>query len=164
MALAIVEISRNSDDRTGDGNAKRAFGVELEFAKNCRRNLNRRVHTIANLDSDDSFSRNDSIRHLSVRGTLQVVKTSSEKSLYRENRMLCIPDLVPLRLLADDGLSVHKGNDGRNQAFALGRANDDGLAMSAVVFGDVRDISNQAVGGPEIDTDDRSRILLVRRA
>ncbi len=52
LALAVVEIRRNGDDRLGDRLAQIGFGIGFEFRQHHRRNFLRAVFTPRHRDAD----------------------------------------------------------------------------------------------------------------
>src|SRR5271169_13181 len=57
LALSVVEIRRNGDDRAVDGFAEESFGPALQFAQDERGNFRRSEHFVAEHDADDIFAR-----------------------------------------------------------------------------------------------------------
>ena len=145
LALHVVEVRRNGDDRLGDGLAEVLLGVGLELLEDHRRELLGRVHLALDVDLDAAvLALGDLVGHrLALRGGL--LELATDETLDRLDGVLRVGDRLVLRGLAHDALAVAECDDRRRGAIAFG-VDDDGR-LAALEDGHCR------VGGTEVDTE-----------
>ena len=154
LALGVVEVRGNGDDRVRHRLAEVRLGVGLELLEDHRRDLRRcvlrpfRGHAGVVVRALHDLVRDD----LHLLGDL--VELAAHEPLDREDRVLGVRDLLALRGRADEPLTVAtEGDDGRCGASALGVRDDGGLG--SLENGHAR------VGRPEIDSDGLCHVLLL---
>ena len=144
LALGVVEVRGDRDDRIGDGLAEVLLGVSLHLGEDHRGDLLGRE--VLALDLDDgarSGAALDGVGDGLELGANLVVATA-HKALDREDGVLRVSDRLVLRGLADDAVAVGaEADDGRGGAVTLGVDDDRGL--SALEDGHGR------VGGAKVD-------------
>ncbi len=129
LALRVVEVGRDGDDRVGDRLAEVGLGVRLQLLEDHRRELRRRVLRVADLDANVLVrALDDLVRdHRHLVGDLRVL--APHEALDREDRVLGVRDGLPLRRRPDEPLAVlRERDDGRRRAPALGVRDDGRLA------------------------------------
>jgi len=149
LALGVVEIGRNGDDRLLDLAAEIGLRGLFHLLQNEGGNLRRRIGLALDLDPGVAVAGTDDLvgNELLILLHHRVVVAPADQALDRKNRALGIGDRLPLGRLADQPLAlVRKSDDGRRRAHSL-RVLDD-LGRLAFHDGDAR------IRGPEIDTDD----------
>ena len=126
LALRVVEVRGDGDDRLGDRLAEVRLGVGLQLLEDHRGDLRRCVLLAPGLDANvvvralDDLVRDD----LHLLGDL--VELAPHEPLDREDRVLRVRDLLALGRRADEPLPVlRERDDGRRRAAALG-VRDDG--------------------------------------
>ena len=146
LALRVVEVRGDGDDRVGDRLAEVRLGVRLQLLEDHRADLRRRVLLALRLDARvavlalDDLVRDD--RHL----LRDLVPLAAHEALDREDRVLRVRHLLALRGRPDEPLAVlRERDDGRRRAPALG-VRDDGR-LAALEHG------HAAVGRAEVDAD-----------
>ena len=163
LALRVVEVGRDGDDRLGDLLAEVRLGVGLELLQDHRADLGRRVGlAVRELDrrcrpSFGSFSTvygTSSLRALD----LGVVPATTHEALDRVDGVGRVGDGLALGQLADQPLAgLGEGDDARDGPAALRRRDDGRLA--ALHHGD------DGVRRAEVDADDLAHggcLLLAR--
>ena len=131
LALGVVEVGRDGDDRLGDLLAEVGLGVGLELLEDHRADLGRRVRLVADDDPDPvalgillDLVRDELLRALH----LGVVPAAAHEPLDREDGVGRVRDGLALGQLADESLAgLGEGDDRRDGPAALGRG-DDGRA------------------------------------
>ena len=124
LALGVVEVRRDGDDRVGHGVAEVGLRVALELLQHARADLLRGVGLAVDVDGP----------------------VGAHVALHRADRAVDVGDGLALGDLADEHLAVlGEGDDRRRRAGALGVGDDGGVA--ALEDGD------DGVGGAEVDAD-----------
>ena len=146
LALVVVEVGRDGDDRRVDGLAQVGLGVGLELLQDHRGDLRRRVLLAAGLDARVAAGAGDDrvgddrllLAHLGL--------LAAHEALDREDGVGGVGDRLALGDGADEALAaLREGDDGRGGAPALGVLDDRRLA--ALEDGHAR------VRGAEVDAD-----------
>ena len=146
LALVVVEVRRDGDDRAVDGLAEVGLGVRLQLLQDHRRDLRRRVLLAARLHARVSTGAGDDrVRHdrllLAHLGLL-----AAHEALDREDGVRGIGDRLTLGDGAYEALApLRECDDGRGGAPALGVL--DHRRLAALEDGHAR------VRGAEIDPD-----------
>ena len=149
LALGVVEIGRNSDDRLLDLAAEIGLRGLFHLLQNEGGNLRRRIALALDLDPGVAVRGTDDLvgNELLILLHHRVVVAPADQALDRKNRALGIGDRLTLGRLADQPLAlVRKSDDGRRRAHSL-RVLDD---LGRLAFHD----GDAGIRGPEIDTDD----------
>ena len=149
LALAVVEIGRNGDDRLGDRLAEIGLGGFLHLLQNEGADLRGRVFLAAALDPGVAIvAGNDLVRdEIHVLLDHRIGEAAPDQALDREERVLGIGHRLALRRLADQALARFGECDHRGRrAHAL--AVLDHLGVLAFHHGDA------GIRRAEIDTDD----------
>ncbi len=81
LALRIVEIGGNSNDRMGHRAPQRRLGIELQLAQYMRRNLRRREHLLAELQLQNGIARGRDAKWKKLQFFLYIVNTSAHQTL-----------------------------------------------------------------------------------
>ena len=146
LALRVVEVRRDGDDGVGDLFAEIRLRVRLELLKDHGRDLRRRVLLAVRLYAHVLIR---ALRHLvgDDRHLLRdLVDLPAHEALDREDGVLRVRHLLPLRRSADEPLAVLRERDyGRRRAPALGVRNDGRLAAF--------DRGHARVGRAQVDAD-----------
>ena len=149
LPLRVVEIRGNGDDRLGYGRSEKALGIALQLAQHQRRNLRRRVGSLANLDAQD-FSCLKIVRQLErkqLQFFLDIFDAAPHQALDRINRALRRFDQIPARGVAHDDLVVFVERHHRGHKVQPVFSGDDGRRIPLHV-------GHERVRGAEIDADD----------
>ncbi|MNL18192.1 NAD-specific glutamate dehydrogenase [compost metagenome] len=149
LALGVVEVRGDGDDRLGHLLAQVGLGVGLELAEHHGRDLLGRVLLAHDLDGGGPGRRLlDLVRHLGASFLdLGLVEVVADEALDRVDGVLGVGDGLALGDLADQTLAgLAEAHDRRGETRTLGVGDDDGLA--ALHHADDR------VGGAQIDPDD----------
>ena len=149
LALRVVEICRNGDDRLLDLLAEVRFRGLLHLLQDERRNLRRRILLAVRLDPGVAVAGLGNLvrDELLVLLDHRIVVATADQPLDREDGLLRIGHRLALGRLTDEALAiVGECDDRRRRAHAF-RVFDD-LCVLAVHDGDAR------IGGAEVDTDD----------
>ena len=156
LPLGVVEVGRHGDHRAVHLLAEVVLGRLLQLAEDHRRDLGGRV--LLPLDDD---------AHVAVVGPLDLighhlhlfrhlVVLAPHEALDREDGVLGVGDRLPLGNLPDETLTaLGKGHDRGGGAVALGVG--DHLRLAAFHDGD------DAVGRPQVDSDDFAHLALLLR-
>ena len=157
LALGVVEVGRDGDDRLGDLLAEVRLRVGLQLLEDHRADLGRRVGLVADLD-DDAVALAVLLDGVAdeLLGALRlgVVPATAHEALDRVDRVGRVRDRLALGQLADEPLAgLREGDDRRDGAAALRRGDDGGLA--ALHHRD------DAVRRPEVDADDLGHLCRV---
>ena len=146
LALSVVEVRGDGDDRVGDGLTEIGLGVRLQLLQDHRADLGRRPLLAARLDA-----------HVVVRALHDLVRDdghllgdlvvlAAHEALDREHGVLGVRHLLAPCRRADEPLAVlRERDDGRSRAPAF-RVRDD-RRLAALEGGDAR------VRRAEVDTD-----------
>ena len=152
LALGVVEVRGNGDDRVRDRLAEIGLGVGLQLLQDHRRDLRRCVVLAFGLDAYVSVRALDDLVGDDLHLLRDLVELPAHEPLDREDRVLGVRDLLALRRRPDEALAVlRERDDGRRRAAALGVRDDGGLA--ALEHGHGR------VGRAEVDADCLSHVL-----
>jgi len=155
LALGVVEVGRDGDDRVGDLLAEIGLRVGLELLQDHRADLRRRVDlAVGELDGHAvalgillDRVRDEFLAALD----LGVVPATAHEALDRIDRVGRVGHRLALRQLADQPLTgLGEGDDARDGATTLGRRDDGRLAA-------LHD-GHDRVGGAEVDTDDLAHV------
>ena len=146
LALRVVEVRGNRDDRVGDLLAEVRLSVGLELLQDHRGDLLGREVLAADLDLDAAvLAGHDLVRDL-LRLGADLAEQAAHESLDRVDGVLGIDCGLTAGQLPDQALAgARERDDRRGGAAALGVGDDDGLAALHHC--------HHAVGGAEIDTD-----------
>ena len=148
LALGVVEIGRNGDDRLLDLLAEIGFRRFLHLLQDHRRDLRGRLLLAGGLDPGVAIVALDDLvgDELLVLLGHRIVIAAADQALHREDGVFGIGDRLALGRLADEAfVAVRERDDGRRRARAF-RILDD-LGVLAIHDGDA------GVGGSEVDTD-----------
>ena len=146
LALIVVEVGRDGDDRGVHGLAQVRLGVGLELLQDHRRDLRRRVLLAARLDArvaagaGDDAVRDDRLllAHLGL--------LAAHEALDGEDGVRRVGDGLALGDGADETIPASRErDDGRRRAAALGVLDDRRLTAL--------EDRHTAVGGSEVDSD-----------
>ena len=153
LALVVVEVRGDGDDRRVDGLAQVGLGVGLQLAEDHRRDLRRGVLLVGRLDAGVAArARHDLVRHdrllLAHLGLL-----AAHEALDGEDRVLRIGHGLSLGDGADEALTTAGERDHRrSRAPTLGVLDHRRLATL--------EHGHAAVGRPEVDSDRLSHVLV----
>ena len=146
LALGVVEVRRDGDDRVRDRLAEIGLGVGLQLLQDHRRDLRRRVLLALGLDANVAVRALDDLVRDDLHLLGDLVELAAHEPLDREDRVLRVRHLLALGRRADEPLTVlRERDDGRRRAAALG-VRDDGR-LSALEHG------HAGVGRAEVDSD-----------
>ncbi len=159
LALRVVEVGRDGDDRLGHLLTEVGFGVGLQFGEDLGGDFFRRED--AGLTIDFAFDGGVAVLtfdHL-VRqlggDALHFTVLAADEALGGEDGILGVGDGLALGGLADEDVAVlGEGDDRRRGARAFGIGDDDGLAC----FQD----GHAGVGCTEVDADDFAHMVGVK--
>ena len=149
LALRVVEIGGNGDDRLIDLGAEIGFRRLFHLLQNESGNLRRRIGLALDLDPGVAVrgARNLVGDELLVLLHHRVVVATADEALDCENRALGIGDRLAFGRLADEPLAlVGESDNGRRGAHSLCVLDD----LRRLAFHD----GDAGIRGPEIDTDD----------
>src|SRR2546425_10096936 len=152
LALLIVEVRRDGDDRLRDLLAEMRLGIGLELLEDHRRDLGRReLFAVAEHDLDAAVGRLLDLvgDHLDGPLHLGVGESPAHEALDRVDRVLAVRDRLSLRDLADETLPGLRERDDRRRDPPALRVRDD-RRLAAFHVGDGR------VRGAEVNADDLS--------
>ena len=145
LALRVVEVRRDGDDRVGDRLAEIGLGVGLQLLQDHRRDLRRRVLLALGLHAHVAVRALDDLVRDDLHLLGDLLELAAHEPLDREDRVLRVRHLLALRRRADEALAVlRERDDGRRRAAALGVRNDGRL--TALEHGHAR------VGRAEVDS------------
>ena len=149
LALGVVEVGRNGDDRLLDLLAEMGLGRLLHLLQDEGGNLRRRIGLAGDLDPGVAVRRFRNLvgDKLLVLFHRRVVVAATDQPLDREDGLFRIGDRLAFGRLADQPLAVvGEGHDRGRRAHAL------------CVLDDPRGLSfhhgHARIGGAEVDTDD----------
>ncbi len=146
LALGVVEVGGDSDDRVGHRLAEVGLGVRLELLEDHRGDLRRCVLLAARLDADVAVRAFDDLVRDDLHLLRDLVELAPHEALDREDRRLGVRHLLALGRGPDEPLAVtRERDDGRRRAAALGVRDDGGLAALQH--------RHAGVGRAKIDTD-----------
>src|SRR5579872_1220910 len=145
LALRVVKVCRNGDDRFGDFLAEIVFGGFLQLLQNQRRDLGRSVFLPLRQNSDVIALTDHLVgHHLDLFGDFVVA--ASHEALDRIDSVLRISNRLTLGDLSDEPFpSFGESNYGRRGTPSFFIGNDLGLAT--LHYGDA------GVGGAEVNSD-----------
>ena len=146
LALRVVEVGRDGDDRVGHRLAEVRLGVGLQLLEDHRADLRRRVLLAARLHAHVVVRALDDLVGDDLHLLRDLVELPAHEALDREDRVLRVRHLLPARRRADEPLAVLRERDHRRgRAAALG-VRDDGR-LATLQYGHAR------VRRAEIDAD-----------
>ncbi len=149
LALRVIEVCGNGNDRLGDRSAEEALGIALQLAQNVRRNLGRRETLVAQLDAQD-FAGGEIVGQAKgeqAEFVLNVFNPASHEAFDRIYGALWSLDQIFAGSVADDDLFVFIERDHRrNEVHPVLARNYDGRIPLHE--------RHQRVGGAEVDADD----------
>ena len=149
IALGIVEVSRDGNDRLGDRLAQVGFGIALDLGQDHGRNLRRAVFLLIEGYAHVTVGRcvhrvGDALASALYFG---IICLAAHETLDRKDRVLRICDRLVARHATDDPLVVFINSDYRgNKTLPLSRGDDDRFAALHN--------SRDRVGGAEVDAND----------
>ena len=145
LTLTVVEVGRDGDDRLGDGFAEVGFRIGLQFLKDHRGNLRRRVGVVADADVGVTVGRLDDLVRNQLLLALDFGIFAAHQPFDRKDGVFRIGHRLPFRSLADQTLAaLGEGDDGRRGAVPFRVGDNFVLAV-------IHD-SHAAVGSAEVDT------------
>ena len=146
LALAVVEVGGDGDDRLGDRVAERALGPPLELAQDVRRDLGRRHRAAADGEPDNPLA---SLREAIAAAVVvaHVLETEPHEPLDREDRLERMIRSELARARPDDHLAV--GQEGHRRGEEVGAR----LGIDQHPRPTVLEDGDQAVGRTEINAD-----------
>ena len=155
LALRIVEVRRDGDDRLGDLLPQVGLRVGPQLLEDHRADLGRRVALAVGQNDADPVRFGillDLVGHeLLAALYFRVIPATPHEALDRVDGIRRVRDGLALRQLADEPLpSLGEGDDRRNGASTFGRGDDGGLP--ALHHGHDR------VRRPEVDADDLAHL------
>ena len=128
LALRVVEVGRDGDDRVGHRLAEVGLGVGLQLLEDHRGDLRRRVLLAAGLDADVAVRALDDLVRDDLHLLVDLRVLAPHEALDREDRVQGVRDLLAFRRRADEALAVtRERDDGRRGAPALGVRDHGGL-------------------------------------
>jgi hypothetical protein len=145
LALAVVEVSRNGDDRVGNGFAQIGFRRRFQVLQHHGRELGRRVGLAGDLHRDLAIVR---FRHFIGNDTglaRHLAELAADEALDGVNRVFRVGHRLTLGQLSDQALAVLGDGDHRRGGTRTVGIGDD-LRLPAFNDGDAR------VGGAEINS------------
>ena len=148
LALRVVEVSWDGDNRLSNLFAEEGLSVGLDFAKNHRRNFFGCVFLAVHFDSDTIALLDNLVRH-DVKVTLDffVVKFATDQTFDAIDGILGVGDALALSNLAHQAVAfLGDGNNGRRGAVAFGISNHFRLASHHV--------GKSRVGGAKVNSND----------
>ena len=156
LALGVVEVRRDGDDRLGDLLAQVRLGVRLELLQDHRADLGRRVRLAVRELHADAVALGvllDGVRDEALRALdLGVVEPTAHEALDRIDRVAGIGDGLALGQLADEALAgLGERDDRRDRPAAFGGRDDGRLAA-------LHD-GHDGVRGAEVDADDLAHVV-----
>jgi hypothetical protein len=154
LALGVVEVRRNGDDRFGDVLAEIVLGGLLHLAQDLGGDLRRRDLLAPDLDPRVAVvGAHDLVGHQrDVLLHFLFFEAAPDEPLHRIDGVLRVGDRLAFRGRADEDLAVlHVRDDRGRRARALGVLDD--LRLAAFHDGDA------AVGRAEVDADDLGHVM-----
>ncbi len=154
LALVVVEVRGDGDDRRVDGLAEVGLRVRLELLEDHRGDLRRRVLLVAGLDPRVAARAGDHLVRDHGLLVLDLRLLAAHEALDGEHGVLRVGDGLPLGDRADEPLAgLGEGDHGRGRATALRVLDDGGLAA----FED----RHARVRRAEVDTDGLTHVVCV---
>src|SRR6185369_3064247 len=147
LALRVVEIRGDGDDRAIDGFTEVRFGPIFELAENKRRDFRWREEFVAELDANDVPAGGIDAEREQPQFVLNVSDTATHQALYRIDAAFRLFEQATASGFADDDATVRIDADHRGAQRAAAWT-DDTLRRIGLRIG-VRD---QTVGSAEIDS------------
>ena len=147
LALGVVEVCRDGDDRAGHFRTEVIFRRLLHFLKGHGADFLRRVKTVVDFDARRVVVSFDHLVGHPADFCFHFSKRASHETLDAENCFLWVGDGLALGRFAHLALTaIDKGDDGRRSALSFRVCNDHRFV--ALHDGDT------AVGGPQINSND----------
>ena len=147
LALGVVEVCGDGDDRAGHFRAEVIFRRLLHFLKGHGADFLRRVQSVVDFDARRVVVSFDHLVRHPADFRFHFIKRASHETLDAENRFLRVGDGLALGRFAHLALTaVDEGDDGRRRALAFRVCNDHRFV--ALHDGDA------AVGGTQINSND----------
>ena len=147
LALRVVEVGGNGDDRLVDGVAEIVLGRLLHLLEDHRGDFGRRVLLAGDLDRGEPVGAGFDLVRDALDFFLDFIHPASHEPLDGEDGLLGVGDRLALGDLADQPLAVlGERHDRRRGAAAFGVRDDDGVAA----FHD----GNDGIGRAKVDADD----------
>ena len=153
LALRVVEVGRNRDDRLRDLLAQIGFGRFLQLAQNHRRDLGRRILLALNLDAGVAVVARDDLVGNQLHFFADFVEAAAHEALDRINRVFRVGDGLPLRHLADQPLAALGERHHRRRGAATFLVRDDGR-LAAFHHRDDR------IRGSEVNSDNLAHVMI----
>ncbi len=152
LALRVVEVCRDGDDRLGHGLTEIVLGRLLELAEHVRGHLGRRHLLAADVEGHAAVVASHDVVGHAAQVLAGFVEAMADEALGAVDRPLGVGDGLPLGDLSDEDLTLLgvPAHHRRRQAIAL--FVDDDLGLFALHHGDDR------VGRAEVDSDDLSHL------
>ena len=127
LALRVVEVRRNGDDRFGDFLAEIVLGRLLHLAQDFRRDLLRRDLLAAHFDPGVAVvGLDDLVGHQAdVLLHFLFLELAADQPLDREDGVLRVGDRLPLGRRADEDFAVFRVRDDRGRRARAFRILDD---------------------------------------
>ena len=156
LALGVVEVGRDGDDRLGDLLAEVRLGVVPQLLQDHRADLGRRVLLAVRGRHDDAVALGILLDlvgdELEGALDLRIVPAAAHEALDRVDRVRRVGDRLSLGDLADQPLTgLGEGDDRRNGPSALGARDDGWLAALHHRY--------DGVGGSKVNADDPAHLV-----
>ena len=154
LALGVVEVGRNGDDRVGDLLAQVVLGGLLHLLQHHGRDLRRAVLFAPDLDPGVAVVGLDDLERADLDVLLDRfgIELAADQALDGEEGVFRVGDRLALGLLADQPLAAFGEGDHRRGGAGAFRVGDDDR-LAAFHDGDA------GVGRPQVDADDFSHDL-----
>ncbi len=153
LALRVVEVGRDGDHRVGHRLAEVRLGIRLQLLQDDRADLRRRVVLAVGLHADVVVRALDDLVGDDLHLLRDLVELAAHEALDREDGVLWVRHLLPLRGSADEPLIVlRESDDRRSRPAAFGVRDDGGLTAL--------DHGHTGVGRAEIDANDLCHICV----
>src|SRR6185437_1740359 len=129
LALRVVEVGRNGDDRLRHRIPEVVFRRLLHLLEDHRRDFGRRVALALDLDRGDVIGTGDDLVRDALDLVLHFAHPAAHEPLDRKDRVLWIGNGLALGDLTDEPFTVFgETDDRRGRATALGVGDHDGIA------------------------------------
>src|SRR6266581_4468484 len=151
LALRVVEIRGDGDDRALHGLPKKSFRPVAQLAKNERGDFRRREDAFAQAHADDAFAAGINPEGKDFQLVLNVGDAAAHQALDGIDGAAGLREQTAARGFADDDAAVFvEADDGRTERAAIRAADTLRPARPRIEIGD------EAVGGAEINADGAS--------